>query len=49
MTYLDIFHVFQMLFSDLPDANKVWEEVEVFIKKDICEKNKRVNACRRYK
>jgi len=31
-TYPGMFHVFQMLFPELPEANKAWEEVEEFIK-----------------
>ncbi len=31
-TYPGMFHVFQMLFPELPDANRAWEEVEAFIK-----------------
>ncbi|NLN05301.1 MAG: alpha/beta hydrolase fold domain-containing protein [Clostridiaceae bacterium] len=30
-TYPGMFHVFQMLFPELEDANKAWEEVEEFI------------------
>lgn len=30
-TYPGMFHVFQMLFPELEDANKAWEEVEKFI------------------
>lgn len=30
-TYPGMFHVFQMLFPELPDANAAWNEVEVFI------------------
>lgn len=31
-TYPGMFHVFQMLFPELPDANRAWEEVGAFIK-----------------
>jgi monoterpene epsilon-lactone hydrolase len=31
-TYPGMFHVFQMLFPELPDANTAWKEVEAFIK-----------------
>jgi len=31
-TYPGMFHVFQMLFPKLSDANAAWEEVEEFIK-----------------
>ncbi len=31
-TYPGMFHVFQMLFPELPEANKAWDEVEAFIK-----------------
>lgn len=31
-TYPGMFHVFQMLFPELPDANVAWDEVERFIK-----------------
>jgi monoterpene epsilon-lactone hydrolase len=31
-TYPSMFHVFQMLFPELPDANKAWSEVEAFIR-----------------
>lgn len=31
-TYPGMFHVFQMLFPELPEANKAWKEVEEFIK-----------------
>jgi monoterpene epsilon-lactone hydrolase len=31
-TYPGMFHVFQMLFPELPDANTAWNEVEEFIK-----------------
>ncbi len=34
-TYAGMFHVFQMLFPKLPDANAAWREVEVFITKSI--------------
>lgn len=30
-TYPGMFHVFQMLFPELPEANDAWEEVETFI------------------
>jgi len=30
-TYDGMFHVFQMLFPELPDANEAWNEVEAFL------------------
>lgn len=30
-TYPGMFHVFQMLFPKLPEANSAWDEVEAFI------------------
>jgi len=30
-TYPGMFHVFQMLFPELPDANTAWDEAKAFI------------------
>jgi len=38
-TYPGMFHVFQMLFPELPDANEAWDEVEAFIKEIYEEKS----------
>lgn len=37
-TYPGMFHVFQMLFPKLPEANMAWDEVEAFIKDIYAEK-----------
>ena len=37
-TYPGMFHVFQMLFPELHDANRAWDEVEAFIKNIYAEK-----------
>ena len=37
-TYPGMFHVFQMLFPELSDANMAWDEVEAFIKDIFAEK-----------
>jgi len=37
-TYPGMFHVFQMLFPELSDANMAWDEVESFIKDIFAEK-----------
>ncbi|HHW47480.1 MAG TPA: alpha/beta hydrolase [Clostridiaceae bacterium] len=34
-TYPGMFHVFQMLFPEIPEANEAWDEIEEFIK-EIC-------------
>lgn len=36
-TYPGMFHVFQMLFPDLPEANTAWTEVELFIESVFAE------------
>lgn len=38
-TYPGMFHVFQMLFPELAEANEAWNEVEVFIKGVYAEKS----------